>query len=40
MRMKRKPAHKKIHAKRFKHAVKRTKALNVAMAPQRGGWRL
>lgn len=27
-------------ARRFKHAVRHTKAPNVAMGPMRGGWRL
>jgi hypothetical protein len=36
----RKPVNKYKSAKRFRGSVSRTKAANMQMAPQRGGWRL
>lgn len=38
--MRRSKVNKKHSAKKFRRATTRTKAANVAPAPQRGGWRL
>ena len=38
--LKRRPVHKKFSVRKFDHLARKTKAPNVAMAPQRGGWRL
>jgi hypothetical protein len=38
--LKRKPVNKRASARKFRHHAKRTKAPNMAKAPQRGGWRL
>lgn len=36
----RKPMNKKHAAKKFRHGVSKTKALNMRTTPQRGGFRL
>lgn len=36
----RRPVHKMKSARKFRHGVSHTKAVNVKMAPNRGGWRL
>jgi len=38
--MNRKPVNKHKSAKKFKADGRHTKAINVEMKPQRGGWRL
>lgn len=36
----RKPVNKHSSARSFKHDVSKTKGVNVARAPMRGGWRM
>lgn len=38
--LKRKPVSKVKSVRKFRHHAKKTKAPNMGMAPQRGGWRL
>lgn len=38
--MRRSRVNKRSSARRFRRATTRTKAANIAPAPQRGGWRL
>ena len=38
--LKRRVVHKKSSVRKFRHHARKTKAPNLAMAPQRGGWRL
>lgn len=38
--LKRTPVRKNRSVRKFRKSASRTKAPNVAMAPQRGGWRL
>lgn len=38
--MRRKHVNKHRSARKFRHAVSRTKVANIAPTPQRGGWRL
>jgi hypothetical protein len=38
--LKRRPVSKHRSAKAFRHHARKTKAPNMGMSPQRGGWRL
>lgn len=40
MGLRRSPVNKRSSARKFRHSIGRTKGVNMAAAPMRGGWRL